>query len=217
MPQMFGKYRGIATNNIDPMNLGRVEVMVPVLGADAPLGWALPCVPFAGRDVGLCLIPPVGANVWVEFEGGDTGFPIWSGCFWGSGEYPAEAMVSPRDQVQVLKGYGFKLVANSVGPTGLTIEVSPPMLGRTLRLVMNDEGIHISNQDDVTVKLTPDRVEVEAQRQGKIHVSADSIEISNPMSSIKMGGGNLDLKTAAASVKMTNATVNVNDGALEVI
>ena len=36
-------------------------------------------------------IPPVGANVWVEFEGGDPDYPIWSGCFWGTGEVPALA------------------------------------------------------------------------------------------------------------------------------
>jgi hypothetical protein len=26
--------------------------------------------------------PPIGANVWVEFEQGDPQMPIWVGCFW---------------------------------------------------------------------------------------------------------------------------------------
>ena len=51
----------------------------------------MPCAPFAGSGVGFFALPPVGANVWVEFEGGDPDYPIWSGCFWGAGEVPAHA------------------------------------------------------------------------------------------------------------------------------
>jgi hypothetical protein len=39
---------------------------------------------------------PVGTNVWVEFEGGNTDLPIWSGCFWAEGELPVEATSSSR-------------------------------------------------------------------------------------------------------------------------
>jgi uncharacterized protein involved in type VI secretion and phage assembly len=53
--------------------------------------WAMPCVPYAGDQVGFLAIPPVDAGVWVEFEGGDPSFPIWVGCFWGDGEAPENA------------------------------------------------------------------------------------------------------------------------------
>jgi len=215
MIQVFGKYRGIVTDNVDPLTKGRVQVASPAVLGELQL-WALPCSPFAGRDVGLCLIPPVGANVWVEFEGGDLDFPIWSGCFWGDGEYPAEAQVSPPDQVQVLKGTGFKLVANSVGPTGLTIEVSPPMLGRTLRIVLDDNGIVVSNQDEMTLKLTESAIELEAQQQSKVSMTPNEVLITNRVAEIKLAGSNLDLTNGAASVKMSPASVNVNNGALEV-
>jgi len=42
------------------------------------------------QGVGLFFLPPKGANVWVEFEGGDPDYPIWSGCFWSDGEVPAQ-------------------------------------------------------------------------------------------------------------------------------
>lgn len=216
MPQMFGKYRGIVTDNIDPESIGRVQVMVPAVLADAP-SWALPCSPFAGPDVGLCLVPPVGANVWVEFEGGDTDHPIWSGCFWGPGQYPAEASVQPPDQVQVLKGYGFKLVANSVGPTGLTIEVSPPMAQRTLRIVLDNDGIKVTNQDEQTMTLANDKIELDAQKHCKLSMTPTDIKLATPGTTIEMTESRLDLTNAAASVKMSPATVNVNNGALEVI
>jgi uncharacterized protein involved in type VI secretion and phage assembly len=86
----YGKYRGTVTANADPLRLGRVQVLAPDVSPD-PLGWALPCTPYAGPGVGLYAVPPVGASIWVEFERGDPGLPIWSGCFWNEGELPAAA------------------------------------------------------------------------------------------------------------------------------
>ncbi|MDO6416120.1 phage baseplate assembly protein V [Sphingomonas sp. BIUV-7] len=81
----FGKYRGRVVDNADPVSRGRVQVVVPALLAEQPV-WALPCAPYAGPNVGFFAMPPVGAGVWVEFEGGDLDLPIWSGCFWADGE-----------------------------------------------------------------------------------------------------------------------------------
>jgi uncharacterized protein involved in type VI secretion and phage assembly len=81
----YGKYRGKVENNIDPMQMGRVQVSVPAVLGESTLGWAMPCSPFAGSGVGFFAVPPTGANVWVEFEGGDPDFPIVAGGFWGTG------------------------------------------------------------------------------------------------------------------------------------
>jgi hypothetical protein len=86
----YGKYRGVVSNNNDPLRLGRVQPLVAAVSPE-PLGWALPCTPYAGPGVGLYAVPPIGASIWVEFEGGDPESPIWSGCFWNAGETPAAA------------------------------------------------------------------------------------------------------------------------------
>ncbi|MEZ4769135.1 MAG: phage baseplate assembly protein V [Caldilineales bacterium] len=39
--------------------------------------------------MGLFAVPPVGANVWIEFEAGDPDYPIWAGGFKG------EALLQP--------------------------------------------------------------------------------------------------------------------------
>lgn len=85
----FGKYRGVVTDNDDPFRRGRLEVEVPaVFGSEA--AWAMPCVPYAGAGVGFHSLPDPGAGVWVEFEGGDPSFPVWTGCFWAAGELPPD-------------------------------------------------------------------------------------------------------------------------------
>lgn len=83
----FGKYRGVVMANDDPLGEGRVQVHVPAVLGGKTL-WAMPCVPYAGPDLGFLALPPVGASVWVEFEGGDRAHPIWAGCFWAPGELP---------------------------------------------------------------------------------------------------------------------------------
>jgi type VI secretion system secreted protein VgrG len=79
-----GKYRGYVHRTDDPLKLGRVQAVVPRLCGDTPLGWALPCSPYAGPDQGLFLVPEIGSGVWIEFEGGDLASPIWSGMWWGA-------------------------------------------------------------------------------------------------------------------------------------
>ncbi len=100
MTLYYGKYRGKVESNTDPNQLGRIQVSVPSVLGEGQMSWAMPCTPYGGSSVGWFAIPPVGTNVWVEFEAGNTDYPIWSGCFWGTGECPASPPMPP---LKVLK------------------------------------------------------------------------------------------------------------------
>lgn len=93
--RVFGKYRGIVLNNVDPLNLGRLQANVPEVLGEMPTGWATPCAPYGGTGAGFFSVPPIGAGVWIEFEGGDVSRPIWTGCYWGTGEVPMKPPASP--------------------------------------------------------------------------------------------------------------------------
>ncbi len=153
MTQFFGKYRGQVVNNIDPMQLGRIQVNVPAVLGDGQLSWAMPCVPYAGSGVGLFAIPPIGANIWVEFEGGDPDFPIWSGCFWGAGEVPALPAVA---EIKVFKTDGVTLTLNDLpGVGGFTLET---LTGQ--KITVTALGIEINNGQGAVIKLTGPQVSV---------------------------------------------------------
>jgi Type VI secretion system/phage-baseplate injector OB domain len=68
-----GVYRGVVTNNLDPLQQSRVQVDVADVPADLAL-WAAPC-----RPPGSTTVPAAGAGVWIAFEAGDPSRPVWIG------------------------------------------------------------------------------------------------------------------------------------------
>lgn len=99
----FGKYRGIVRDNIDPEEMGRIKIEVPQIYGVAKFknqlsSWALPSVPYAGKDVGTWFVPKIGDVVWVEFERGDISKPVWSGMLWAKDDM-SENMDTPAGNV----------------------------------------------------------------------------------------------------------------------
>lgn len=157
MKQFFGKYRGKVENNIDPQQMGRIQVSVPAVLGEGSLSWAMPCVPYAGNGVGLFTIPPTGANVWVEFEGGDPDYPIWSGCFWGLGEVPALPALA---EMKVLKTDGITMTLSDLpGIGGFTLEINPPAVPIPVKLVCDASGVELTH-GAASIKLTPASVSI---------------------------------------------------------
>jgi uncharacterized protein involved in type VI secretion and phage assembly len=92
--RFYGKYRGVVTD-VDGETM-RLKARVPAVLGDQVTGWAMPCVPYAGPQVGIAFLPESGSGVWIEFEGGDVSFPIWVGCYWRDGEIPPEAKADAK-------------------------------------------------------------------------------------------------------------------------
>ncbi len=73
--RFFGVYRGIVVDNQDPLNRGRLRVQVPQLFGTEVTGWAW--ARFTPNVSSVVI--PLNSSVWVEFEGGDPSFPMWTG------------------------------------------------------------------------------------------------------------------------------------------
>lgn len=71
MSQMYGKYRAMVVDNLDPEQARRLLVEVPAVSPGSP-SWA---VPLHAHDTST--LPDVGAEIWVEYEAGDVNYPIW--------------------------------------------------------------------------------------------------------------------------------------------
>src|SRR5262245_19468917 len=94
--RFYGKYRGTVVNNVDPLQIGRIQAIVPDVSALIPTSWALPCLPGAGINSGVFTVPQIGSGVWIEFEQGDPDRPLWVGGYWGTAaEVPLLAHTVP--------------------------------------------------------------------------------------------------------------------------
>jgi uncharacterized protein involved in type VI secretion and phage assembly len=149
----YGKYRGTVVNNIDPEQRARVMVQVPdVLGMNLS-SWATPCVPLAGTQVGVYVVPPVGAGVWVEFEQGNSDYPIWVGGWWGSAaEVPPLALAATPGVPNILlqtTGQNTIVMSDVPGGMGITIKTRTGAM-----IVINDTGILLSNGKGATILMS---------------------------------------------------------------
>lgn len=160
MANFYGKYRGTVIDNVDPMQMGRLMVQVPDVANILPSTWAMPCAPFAGTQSGSVAVPPVGSSVWVEFEQGNSDYPIWSGCFWGSSaEVPTLALAGPPGVQSIVlqsEGQNTLMISDVPGPTGgILLKSSSGAM-----IAINDVGITISNGQGATITLTGPTVTV---------------------------------------------------------
>jgi uncharacterized protein involved in type VI secretion and phage assembly len=152
----YGKYRGKVAANVDPQKRGRVQVSCPAVLNEGKLAWAMPSSPFAGAGVGLFLVPPVGANVWVEFEAGDIDYPIVTGCFWGKDESPSS---TGKAEVKMLKTDGMTLtIDDTPGALKVTLEVAAA--AAKLTITLDDNGIVLANGTSNTVAVASDSVSI---------------------------------------------------------
>ncbi len=152
--KFWGKYRGKCLENIDPLFLNRILCDVPSVPC-SELSWALPCSPYGGMQVGFVAVPPIGANVWVEFEGGDPTHPIWTGCFWTEGEKPEMALTP--EQI-VLKTMGTTLIFDDTpGEGGIKLEVGPPTLEVPVLVFIDAEGLQIEIAESI-ISMSPEEI-----------------------------------------------------------
>jgi Type VI secretion system/phage-baseplate injector OB domain len=164
LTRYYGKYRGTVVENIDPEQIGRVLLQVPDVLGETPSSWALPCVPAAGIQSGVFVVPPIGSQVWVEFEQGDPDYPIWTGGFWGLvADVPVFATAPPAIPP------GQNIVMQTTGQNMVMVSDAPPTPvsgGIVLKsvsgamIVVNETGIYISNGQGAMITLTGPAVDI---------------------------------------------------------
>ena len=152
--QYFGKYRGFVLNNVDPLETGRLMVQVPDVSNVLPSTWATPCLPYAGIQSGMYVVPEIGSTVWIEFEQGNPDYPIWVGCFWGSvADVPALALAAPPGVPQLVIQTPLQnslLISDLPGPTGgILLKTTTGAM-----ISISDTGIIISNGQGATIAMT---------------------------------------------------------------
>lgn len=141
-----GKYRAKVMSTEDPMMKGRLLCFVPAL-PNMLLNWAEPSVPYAGVEQGMFALPEEGADVWVEFEGGNPNKAIWSGGYWESGLEPVMPELAPEapELVNVFRSKFCSLIMNDTPEVGgIILSTLPPATDLPVLFSMNSLGLTIT-------------------------------------------------------------------------
>jgi len=190
----WGKYRGFVEDSHDPEKLGRLRLRIPSVLGNEITAWALPCLPYGGMaDIGLYAIPPAGAQVWVEFEGGQTAHPIWTGTFWQQeSDVPSEVQPEPttflfktakgskwviedkddEEMVRLEHTTGANLNMNADG----TIELTDGN-GAQIQMDADRDSITISDANGNTISLTTSGTTVEDKNGNTLEMTGSGITI----------------------------------------
>jgi hypothetical protein len=166
---LWGVYAGTVVNRTDPDLLGRVTVVVPGI-VEPESAWALPRHGGAKRW-GRTHVPPVGADVFVQFVNGDANVPIWEPgpcgleeqflehehadvSVWGAG--PFRLVIDNRTDVQTA---AFRVVKEVAGTEEVIVELlfnaatNSARLWATTALQLASEGVvDVDCAGDVQVK-----------------------------------------------------------------
>ena len=188
----FGKYRGLVTDNNDPSSMGRIRARVPSVLHDVESGWALPAVPYAGDGVGFYMIPAVDTGVWIEFEGGDLSLPIWTGCWWGSGQLPEGA----GPDVKIIKTVGHTL---------------------TLDDTSGSEKIELIHSSGTKLTVDSTGITIEHSGGARIAIDSSSIAIDNNGPRIALDASGITIDNNGRTIALTSSSVTINGTSLEVM
>lgn len=227
----YGKYRGKVADNKDPLGIGRIQAVVPAIAPEA-INWAMPCAPYAGPQVGFFMIPPVGANVWIEFEGGNPDYPIWSGGFWGEKQDQKPPTDATSADMKVLQTETLVLSLDDKNKrlTAKLKDKADKGASPTVSLTIDEKTIILTVNKQVTVTITADKLEI--KKNSTVFELTDNIVLKKPPASLEinsaitlkngatseeMTASAINLKNGAASIALSPASVNVNNGALEII
>jgi phage baseplate assembly protein gpV len=147
--RFYGKYRGVVVD-VDASTM-RLKASVPAALPGAHTGWCAPCVPYAGPQVGFLMLPEVGSGVWIEFEGGDVSFPIWTGCYWTSGDVPDAAANNVKSIVTDAGSLSFDndasgVTLESASAYSLVFDSSGATLtGGSGKIELGDSGVSVND------------------------------------------------------------------------
>lgn len=204
MPRYWGWYRGLVEDTADPKDRGRIKVKIPEILADVVSGWAMPNLPYSGKEMGWFAIPEKGTGVWVTFEAGDVSRPIWAGCWWGDKQVPEKAK-----PVQ-------KVMKTQSGHTVIFDDEKKTILVRDAHkqeILLDDKGIHVKDVNKQTIDVDDKGIAVVDKHKQKIITASKGIEISKSGVKINLEAAKITVTTGSQKIEMGPAAIKIETGA----
>ncbi len=186
---------------------------VPALFPADELVTARPALPY-----GYFFVPENGAKVWVEFEGGDSGLPLWTGIQYVAGEWADEAKVNPPQKRVIKTASGHLIIFDDKdGEAG--IEIKDGVNGHDITL--NKDGISVKDGvNKHSIAFDSNGVTVKTQSGAKVQLTSSGAIVDSG----KPTGGKVELTPSGVAVEggqgivtVTGNLIQLGPGAVPVI
>jgi phage protein D/phage baseplate assembly protein gpV len=229
-----GVATGLVTNLNDPDNLGRVKVKYAWLG-EIESDWVRVAAPMAGAGRGFYYLPEINDEVLIAFEHGDVHHPYIVGALWNSQDKPP----LPNNQATKDGKVNQRMIKSRSGHT-ILLDDTEGQEQIVIRDKTTKNEIVINSKDNTLVVRVDKDITVEAKGKINVKSSSDDLTFEGRNMTIKTqqnfslqatgscaiksvqnctveGTAGLTIKNAAAQVALSGPTVNINNGALEVM
>jgi Rhs element Vgr protein len=197
----------------DPDGHTRVQVTVPLLGADAADGvWARLANGYATKDAGLFFMPEVDDEVLLGFLNGDPSCPVILGSLYSSDRSPPytpdadntyKAIVT-KNKVKIIVDDKKKLITLET-PGGQTVILSDDEKSITLKdqnnnkIALSSDGILLESGKDISLKAT-----------GNIKLEASQGIDAKASTDMNLEGLNLNAKAQASLAAKGQASAELS-------
>lgn len=217
-------------DNNDPEKLGRVRVRLIWQDNNQMTPWLRLVNPYAANERGFYFIPEIDDEVLVGFEGGDAEKPFIIGSLYHGKNKPPKSWPNGRNSFKgIVTKSNLRIEFDDEGKN--TVIDTPG--GNQIQISDQEKSIVLSDQNENTVKLSPDGIVLDSMKDisitskakitidglNGVSLNSDAGDINETGLNISHkasidftaeGMANAELKNALASIKgdATGATVN---------
>ena len=194
----FGVFPAIVTDIVDPESLGRIQVMLPWLGADGDSvrAWATLLTPYADDDQGFEVLPAVDTQVVIAFEAGDLRRPYILGSAWNGKEAMPEAPAAPNNKRLIKTRSGSLLEFDDTeGTPKVTLSMKS---GHKVVLDDGAQEVTVQHANGCFIKLNV-AGQVEIQANATVEITASAVNVHAPVATFD-GMVNCTTLTASTAV-----------------
>jgi uncharacterized protein involved in type VI secretion and phage assembly len=188
---------GLVTQNKDEEGVRRVKVSYPWHEKPLESYWARLSMPMANKEPGSILVPEVGDEVLVAFEGGDLRFPFVIGALWNGKDKPPDSNNDGKIDKPGLRSEEKHYLLLDEGDHGV-VELAHKK-GR--KITFDDQGFSVQDENGNTVKVDSSSGAMTLEAKGTLSIKAASISIE--------ATGTIEVK-ASATLTILGSLVNIN-------
>jgi Type VI secretion system/phage-baseplate injector OB domain len=144
------------TTTPDGVEFGAIKVTIPsILDLDTPefALWARPCFPY-----GHFFVPEKQDKVWIAFENGNPGHPVWLGIWYPKGKIPEEAKENPAKRRVIRSAKGHLIILDDTdGQESLVLKDAS---GSSIKL--GKDSVQIICKHDLTIDASGKNITIKA-------------------------------------------------------